>query len=93
MHHFIYVAVSKNNGNNNLFKLSDRVNMFVEDNNNNSQVAAIALGPYTMHPEQWAETLTNKHTPYNEHEVSVLLPRHLNSPLPPATPCSSPDAI
>ena len=37
-----------------LFKLSDRVNMF----DNSSQVAAIALGPYTMHPEQWAETLT-----------------------------------
>ena len=60
--------------------------------NDNTQVAAIALGPYTTHPEQWAEPLTHEHTPY-EHEVSVSPPRHLNSPLPPATPCSSPDAI
>ncbi|CAI8008061.1 hypothetical protein GBAR_LOCUS5590, partial [Geodia barretti] len=34
----------------------------------------------------------NKRT-YTEHEVSVSPPRHLNSPLPPATPCISPDAI
>ena len=25
----------------------------IERNNNNTQVATIALGPYTTHPEQW----------------------------------------
>ena len=34
------------------------------------QVAAIALGPQTTHPEQWAEPLTNEQIPY-VHEVSV----------------------
>ena len=61
---------------------------YVVNNNNNTQMAAIAPGPYTMHPEHWAEPTIHVHI--HEMVVSTLPCRHLNLPQSPTSP-SSPD--
>ena len=39
---------------------SVRIKSIININNNNTQIAAIALPPSTTHPQLWAELLTRK---------------------------------